>query len=88
MFLLFSSKDHFSKVIRLVRKTFHFCTFVDNYVNKQNKENHESTWNHYENAKNHLGFCNRSDIFSKVCKIKFLNENLIDIFKIGTFTWK
>ena len=48
------SKDNFVNVFRLVRKTFYFCKFCDIYVEKENKKS-ESTRNHYENAKIHLG---------------------------------
>ena len=48
------SKDNFVKVFRLVRKTFYFCKFGDFHVEKENKKS-ESTRNHFENAKIHLG---------------------------------
>ena len=64
------SQDHFAIVKRLIRKTFCFSNCCDIYVKKENEKCHESTRDHYENAKSHLGYCNiPSDNFCKVCKI-------------------
>ena len=30
-----SSKDHFVKVVKLMRKSFYFCQFCDNYVHQK-----------------------------------------------------
>ena len=45
-----SSKVHFAKVIRTVRKNFSFYKFYDISVRKQNMKTHESTRDHYEIA--------------------------------------
>ena len=46
-----SPKDHFAKVIRLVRHTLHFCKVCDFYVKKENKKSNESIRDHHENAR-------------------------------------
>ena len=60
----------FLKVIGLVRKAFYFDIFFDSWSNRKNKKSHESVRDHYENAKLHLGFCNKpSNIFCNVCEV-------------------
>ena len=62
----FSSKNHFACFIGLVIFCFSYKKFRDNYLNKENRENHESK---QENAKILLGYCNRPpNIFCKACK--------------------
>ena len=73
-----SSEGYFSKVIRLVRKTFSFCKFCDFYVKRENRKSHESTRDQYENAKVHSSHCNRPpNIFCSVCEI-FIPKSKID----------
>ena len=62
-----SIKDHFARVIRLVRETFCSCKFSENYVKNENQKSLGRTQDHYEKAEIHLGYCIRLPNIS--CKV-------------------
>ena len=57
------SEDHIVKNVRLERKTFYSCEFSDVYVNNE-KIIKKVQQNQCENAKNHLGYWFRPNIFA------------------------